>query len=548
MKKTLLIIVLVCCSQTALAAQQTILGGSGVYWGTEKDKINGNFTELYSDKVTGPASSTTDYLAIFADITGKLLKQGSIYVNAAGELVAPGYSTSATDGNWWMGSGGNNTVDPSTNLAAGDYGWTWYNGTLYRIDDGSMMALIGTGANQCAPGDSALQSVVAGTNVTVDNTDPLNPIISATDTGGTSYVEQATDPSPGDNPAGTWIFNSSTGSAFFQSGTGLYAFTGTYTANPVNYTLTVTDPGNGDAIQWDLTGADPINCGNGATDCTTTQATGTTLTGITAVAASGREWTGWTGDITGSSATDGTVILDADKAGSATFGTVTSCTTPQDGNVFNEGWLGTGAENVWTPGTGNVGTSVTYNEDYALTGTPPTGSCTEGLYLSFGSGSVANDQFAKYTDISGTNIDPNTVAVDLYIEMKVDNAAMTYTTWRPEFLQIGARTDLGISTTNGYYSVQLANDSSIPASYIYIRATSNAQSTINLQDGNWHTVHVHTDPTDVTASTLQVDSETPITFTRDNNASFTNLIVGLMTNEDNQQFDIEVGRIWISTN
>ena len=48
--------------------------------------------------------------------------------------------------------------------------------------------------------DAGVQSVVAGTNVTVDNTDPLNPIVSATDTGiqsvvaGTNVTVDNTDP------------------------------------------------------------------------------------------------------------------------------------------------------------------------------------------------------------------------------------------------------------------------------------------------------------------------------------------------------------------
>jgi len=339
------------------------------------------------EKTTGPASSTTDYLALFADTTGKLLKQGSIYVNASGELVAPGYSTSATNGNWWMGSGGNNTVDPSTNLSAGDYGWTWYAGTLYRIDDGSMTALIGTGANQCAPGDSVLQSVVAGANVTVDNTDPLNPIISATGTGGTSYVEQTTDPAPQDQPAGTWIFNSATGSAFFQSSTGLYTFTGTYTANPVYYTLTVTDPGNGDAIQWDTGGSGPIDCGNGATDCTTTQASGTVLSGITAVPAAGRVFSAWSGDITGTTASDGTVTMDADKSGSATFAASGATYLFQWDAETATADLDSGNSTV--TGTAN-GTDVTLSTDYAVSPTHSVKAISGYDYYTFADTSVFN--------------------------------------------------------------------------------------------------------------------------------------------------------------
>ena len=52
------------------------------------------------------------------------------------------------------------------------------------------------------------------------------------------------------------------------------------------------------------------------------------------------------------------------------------CTTPTTGDELNEGWLGAGAENTWaTQGT------ITVDEDEVLNGTPPSGSCTEGLNI-----------------------------------------------------------------------------------------------------------------------------------------------------------------------
>jgi len=39
-------------------AQQEILGGSGVYWGDEKVKINANFTELYAHLAEDDAHGT----------------------------------------------------------------------------------------------------------------------------------------------------------------------------------------------------------------------------------------------------------------------------------------------------------------------------------------------------------------------------------------------------------------------------------------------------------------------------------------------------------
>jgi len=128
---------------------------------------------------------------------------------------------------------------------------------------------------------------------------------------------------------------------------------------PVQYTLTVTDPGNNDAIQWDLAGADPIDCGNGVTDCTTTQNNETVITGITAVPASGREFVSWTGDITGTTATDGSATFSADITGSATFQAI-----PATADILKEDFEGTSGV-TWT----DTSTGGTVNHAATHTGT-----------------------------------------------------------------------------------------------------------------------------------------------------------------------------------
>ena len=85
-----------------------------------------------SGDVVGPASSTDSYPALFDGTTGKLIKQGTGTLGTAAYTAASAYATAA----------------------------------------------------QGAKADSAVQSVVAGTNVTVDNTDPQNPVVSASGGGG----------------------------------------------------------------------------------------------------------------------------------------------------------------------------------------------------------------------------------------------------------------------------------------------------------------------------------------------------------------------------
>lgn len=110
--------------------------------------------------------------------------------------------TTTPDKGWYyiVTVAGSTDLDGITNWDVGD--WAIYNGASWdKIDNTDAVVTVNgyTGAvtltaadvgaataAQGAKADSALQSVVAGTNVTVDNTDPQNPVISATGGGGGS--------------------------------------------------------------------------------------------------------------------------------------------------------------------------------------------------------------------------------------------------------------------------------------------------------------------------------------------------------------------------
>ena len=49
------------------AAQQTVSSGTGVYWSTEKDKINANFTELYGKIISSVTLSDSVLTVTLAD-------------------------------------------------------------------------------------------------------------------------------------------------------------------------------------------------------------------------------------------------------------------------------------------------------------------------------------------------------------------------------------------------------------------------------------------------------------------------------------------------
>jgi hypothetical protein len=109
--------------------------------------------------------------------------------------------TTMPDKGWYyiVTVAGSTNLDGITDWKVGD--WAIYNGTAWdKVDNTDAVVTVNgyTGAvtlaytdvgaasaAQGAKADTALQSVVAGTNVSVDNTDPLNPVISATGGGAT---------------------------------------------------------------------------------------------------------------------------------------------------------------------------------------------------------------------------------------------------------------------------------------------------------------------------------------------------------------------------
>lgn len=64
------------------------------------------------------------------------------------------------------------------------------------LNDADLFEVVQGGVNKKAPksalGGGAVESIVAGTNITVDDTDPANPIVSASGGGGSGTVESVT--------------------------------------------------------------------------------------------------------------------------------------------------------------------------------------------------------------------------------------------------------------------------------------------------------------------------------------------------------------------
>lgn len=247
------------------------------------------------------------------------------------------YTTSAADGSRYQLIW--NTNDPSTTCDAA------HNGAFaYRRSDNSFRYCNGSAWSPW-PGGSG------GGSANIVDTDPT----SSSPTG--EYWSRA---------SGDLFYVVNDGGA----NDGIFQVAGTWTPDTVTYTLTVTDPGNGDSITCsdsDLSAA--INCGNGNSDCSTTASSGANITGMTATAASGRQFDNWTGDITGSeNPTTTALVMDANKSVGAAF----SASSVAMSHYFKfDAAGGTGNDQVYDEITGQwVGsgaTTVTFTTDDSRT-------------------------------------------------------------------------------------------------------------------------------------------------------------------------------------
>jgi len=132
-------------------------------------------------------------------------------------------------------------------------------------------------------GDSGLESIVAGDNITIDDTDPQNPIISATGTGGGGGSPAGSDTQIQYNNAGAFgassdftrsdtLYNSVVRTVetpknptFSGSGLNDLSFSGTFTGeNTTTYTITIASTGMLDTYDW----TDGPNSGYGS-NCNT---------------------------------------------------------------------------------------------------------------------------------------------------------------------------------------------------------------------------------------------------------------------------------------
>ena len=208
-------------------------------------------------------------------------------------------------------------------------------------------------------------------------------------------------------------------------------------------------------------------------------------------------------------------------------GAAPSCSTPTTGTVFNEGFIGPGAENSYTVNQ----TSGTFDYDYQLPGVPPSGSCTEGFrYIS---DSWTENKGSIRFDI-GTISYPATVYISIY---------------------------LGSGSGGGVFRIlQLDDDTSVPSRGVMAldyEAGGNrlqAWGSTDVQHGilnsiytaTWYEVRVELDATGADeGSSFYVNNVLQGTFTR-GSVTGRYLLVGMVDGKaSTEEVDLIVGRIYV---
>lgn len=209
------------------------------------------------------------------------------------------------------------------------------------------------------------------------------------------------------------------------------------------------------------------------------------------------------------------------------------CTTPTTGDEMNEGFLGSGFENSgsWGAWSDYEGTP---NEDFTLSGTPPTGSCTEGMNVNV---SAAN---AIAQRDRGSAIDQTAVSTQYYFSIYVDSITIDAFTGAG-LISWGASTTPATSVLAGTYI-------SYQGGPIRLQSYGATHSDpVEISPDTWYEVIVTTDTAGgATGSTMEVVGVSTVTFQRgSNNGRY--FFAGINNIEAGESADIEFGYIYVNT-
>jgi len=184
-----------------------------------------------------------------------------------------------------------------------------------------------------------------------------------------------------------------------------------------------------------------------------------------------------------------------------TVATSAECSTPQDGDEMNEGFLGAGYElgAAWTE---TVGTGGTVDEDHTLTGSGwETSSCSEGLLTA-----VTTSGTATYTEWDRGSTIPSSTDITITFEFMIDSATFPGDYNTMAILQWDTDTDTG----TGVADLNFRRGS---GGQLALSASHDANSAdISISTGVKYSVLLYLDGTPAN-SYIQLDGGSEISFT-----------------------------------
>lgn len=214
-----------------------------------------------------------------------------------------------------------------------------------------------------------------------------------------------------------------------------------------------------------------------------------------------------------------------------------ACSTPDNGDELDEGFLGAGYENSWSEDNG------TPNEDASLTNSPPTNSCSEGLRINVTQTVTSTSWNKGSTHNRSTNL-------DVVAEFQVDSITMDNYSSSGIILW---DTDNNPTDTDDIGKVEFRQGNG--GADLYIRAVGSSYSNaISISLDTWYRLWLHLDGT-AASSYIDVDSWNGSgwdnvgqeTFTRRDTADGQYLILAAANLDAGEAVDFYWGYVYVNS-
>jgi len=185
---------------------------------------------------------------------------------------------------------------------------------------------------------------------------------------------------------------------------------------------------------------------------------------------------------------------------SGTSAAAGACSTPDNGNLYDEGFVGAGYEEVTFSET--LGGSGTVDEDYDISGTsPPADACSEGAEIY----AIAADTFISYDH--GSTID-STTGTTLFYNIYIPSASFSMDTWSTMMIVNDMIYNDFVSDDPAAF-IKIAQAGA--GSYTYRIIGTNNAGTVTFD--SWETLELHID-SGTDASWFKLNGGSAQTFTQ----------------------------------